>query len=147
YIASVGQGLVLGTPRQAVMSGATIANHGKLMQPTVIREGRDAEGGVILAWFNPADFCGYDHRQAADKNGITRDVWVCASKPSEMLDAPPAGSYQISPFTPNMKWDVTTDPKIEKFDCDAGYCDRTGQFKVVAPATIDAVRTGTRMAV
>ena len=147
YIASVGQGLVLGTPLQVLMSGSTIANRGKLMQPTVIREIRDAEGRVIPAWFNPATFSVYELRQVADKDGITRDVWVTASKPSEMLDTPPAGSYQISPFTPNMKWDVTTDPKINQFDCDSGYCDATDQFKVIKPSTIDAVRTGTRMAV
>ena len=44
YIASVGQGYVLGTPLQVLMSGATVANHGKLMQPTVIREVLDQEG-------------------------------------------------------------------------------------------------------
>jgi penicillin-binding protein 2 len=47
YIASVGQGYVLATPLQVLMSAATIANDGKLMKPTLIREITDAEGNVI----------------------------------------------------------------------------------------------------
>jgi penicillin-binding protein 2 len=53
YIASVGQGLVLGTPLQVLLSGATIANHGKLMQPTIVREVQDNEYRVILAVVRP----------------------------------------------------------------------------------------------
>ena len=147
YIASVGQGLVTATPLQVLMSGATIANRGKLMQPTVIREVQDSEGGVIPAWFDPNNFEVYEQRQVVDKNGRTQNVWVTPTKPDTMLAAPPEGSYQISPFTPNLKWDVTVDPKIKIYNCDVGYCDPTGQFKVIQPATIDAVRTGTRLAV
>jgi penicillin-binding protein 2 len=149
YIASVGQGLVLGTPLQVLMSGATIANRGKLMQPTIIREIRDSEDHVISAWFNPdlADFSVYELRQEEDKNGRRRIVWVNPARPTVLLDAPPKGSYQISPFTPNLKWDVTTDPKIQIYNCEVGYCDDTGQFKVIQPSTIEAVRTGTRLAV
>jgi len=47
YIASVGQGYVLATPLQVLMSAATIANDGKLMKPTLIREITDAEGNVL----------------------------------------------------------------------------------------------------
>ncbi len=47
YIASVGQGYVLATPLQVLMSAATIANDGKLMKPTLIREITDAQGNVI----------------------------------------------------------------------------------------------------
>ncbi len=46
YIAGVGQGYVLATPLQVLMSGATIANHGKLMQPTIVYEVLDSEGRV-----------------------------------------------------------------------------------------------------
>lgn len=52
YIASVGQGYVLATPLQVLMSGATIANDGKQMQPTVVYEERD-EVGRILKPFEP----------------------------------------------------------------------------------------------
>ncbi len=47
YIASVGQGYVLATPLQVLMSGATIANDGKQMQPTIVYEERDEEGRVL----------------------------------------------------------------------------------------------------
>lgn len=47
YIASVGQGYVLATPLQVIMSGATIANDGRLMQPTVIYQIRDQENHIL----------------------------------------------------------------------------------------------------
>ncbi|OGO41233.1 MAG: hypothetical protein A2W36_06270, partial [Chloroflexi bacterium RBG_16_58_14] len=47
YIASVGQGYVLATPLQVLMSAATIANDGKLMQPSLVRDVLDSEGNVI----------------------------------------------------------------------------------------------------
>ena len=47
YIASVGQGFVVATPLQVLMSAATIANDGKLMRPTIINRITDAEGNVI----------------------------------------------------------------------------------------------------
>ena len=121
YIASVGQGYVLGTPLQILMSGATIANDGKLMQPTIVREVTDSEGKVVERWFNPEDF--------------------------SVTDEPVSGSYQISPFVPNMKWDVTITPKIREFSCEEGYCQDTGGMKTVQPSSIEAVQTGMRMAV
>ena len=149
YIASVGQGFVLATPLQVLMSGATVANHGKLMQPTIVREVQDNEGRVIPMWFNPdlKDFSVYEEREVVGKDGRTRNVWVNPSKPDVLLSKPPEGSYQISPFTPNLKWDITKTPKIQIFDCEVGYCDPKNEFKIVKPTTIDAVRTGTRLAV
>ncbi len=147
YIASVGQGYVLGTPLQVLMSGATIANHGKLMQPTVIREVLDEEGRVIPVWFDPSDFKVYEVRSVVDREGRPSDMWVDPVNPDRPLPAPPPGSYQISPFTPNMKWDITTNPVIKEWSCEAGYCDLTGNTKIVQPSTVDAVRTGTRLAV
>ncbi len=147
YIASVGQGYVLGTPLQVLMSGATIANHGKLMQPTIVKEVQDNEGRVIPVWFDPQDFSIYELGEVTDQEGKTKNMWVNPADPTHPLSEPPEGSYQISPFTPNLKWDITVTPKIETFNCEAGYCDRTGKFKIVQPATVDAVRTGTRLAV
>jgi len=121
YIASVGQGYVLSTPLQVLMSGATIANHGRLMQPTIVREVLDNEGRVIPMWFDPEKFSVSNHRTP--------------------------GAYQISPFTPNLKWDITQNPRIQIFNCEVGYCDETGQFRIVEPASVEAVRTGTRLAV
>lgn len=147
YIASVGQGYVLGTPLQVLMSGSVIADRGKLMQPTIIREVQDSEGRVIPAWFDPTNFYVYQQEQVEDKNGHLKTVYVSPSKPGIQLDTLPAGSYQISPFTPHTKWDITVDPKIQIYNCDVGYCDPTNTYKIVNPTTVDAVRTGTRLAV
>ncbi len=46
YIASMGQGLILSTPLQVLVSAAILANDGKYMQPTLIREILDSEGNV-----------------------------------------------------------------------------------------------------
>lgn len=147
YIASVGQGYVLGTPLQVLMSGATIANRGKLMQPTVVREVQDDEGRVVPMWFDPQTFSLYEVRKVVDREGATRDMWVNPIDPTETYLTPPEGSYQISPFTANMKWDITQDPMIQEWSCEAGYCDLTGNVKTVDPASVEAVRIGTRMAV
>jgi len=149
YIASVGQGYVTGTPLQVLMSGATIANRGKLMQPTIVREVLDNEGRVIPAWFNPdlQDFSVYESKEVEDKDGQLRTVWFNPADPAKLLFAPPEGSYQISPFVPNMKWDLTQEPRIKEYSCEFGYCDWTGVVKTVKPETIEAVRTGTRLAV
>jgi penicillin-binding protein 2 len=122
YIASVGQGYVLSTPLQILMSGAVIANNGRLMQPTVVREVTDGDGNVVPMWFNPTDFT------------VTN------------FETP--GSYQISPFTPNLKWDVTVTPMIRGYSCDGAYCSlNEDDLKTIKPESIQAVRTGMRLAV
>ena len=147
YIASVGQGLVLGTPLQVLMSGATVANRGKLVQPTVIREIQDGEGRVIPVWFDPVSFNVYEQIDGENAFGNVVPMWINPAKPNEQLTALPTGSYQISPFTTNLKWDITQTAKIQIYNCDVGYCDPTGQYKTVSPETMEAVRTGTRFAV
>ena len=47
YIASVGQGFVIATPLQVLLSAATIANDGALMRPTILHEILDSDGNVI----------------------------------------------------------------------------------------------------
>jgi penicillin-binding protein 2 len=122
YIASVGQGYVLATPLQILMSGATIANNGKLMQPTIVRDVTDGDGNVVEMWFNPQDF-------------------TVSPEQTE-------GSYQISPFTPNLKWDVTVTPMIQAYSCEGGYCSlNENELKIIEPETIAAVRGGTRLTV
>jgi penicillin-binding protein 2 len=74
-------------------------------------------------------------------------MWVNPVNPDTKLTQPPAGSYQISPFVPNLKWDITQSELIEGYSCEQGYCDKTGEFKSVNPATVDAVRQGTRLSV
>ena len=52
YISSVGQGYVLATPLQVLLSAATIANDGKLMQPQLVKDVMDGEGNVVQS-FSP----------------------------------------------------------------------------------------------
>lgn len=47
YIATIGQGYVLATPLQVLESFATLANDGKHMKPTIIKEVLDSAGNVI----------------------------------------------------------------------------------------------------
>jgi penicillin-binding protein 2 len=147
YIASVGQGFVVATPLQVLMSGATIANFGKLMQPTIVREVQDSERRVIPVWFDPEDFTIYEMQEVNSESENPSHVWVDMGDPSRIFSKPPKGSYQISPFTPNMKWDITVTPVINEWSCEAGYCDKTGRVKAVKPETVEAVRNGTRLAV
>ena len=100
YIMSVGQGYALATPLQVLMSAATIANDGKLMEPTVLREILDGEGNVI------------------------------------------------TPFTPNVRWDLTTDPVIEVFSENSSRgCRQTGETRIVEPWVFDVIQQGMRQAV
>ncbi len=47
YITTIGQGFVLATPLQVLQSFAILANDGKYMQPTIVREILDSEGNVV----------------------------------------------------------------------------------------------------
>jgi penicillin-binding protein 2 len=47
YIGTIGQGYVLATPLQVLQSFAILANDGRYMQPTLIKEVTDAQGNVI----------------------------------------------------------------------------------------------------
>lgn len=47
YIAGIGQGYVLSTPLQVLMSAAIIANDGKQVKPTLLKEVVDADGKVV----------------------------------------------------------------------------------------------------
>lgn len=50
YIAGVGQGYVLTTPLQVLVSGAIIANDGAYMKPTLLREVYDPEGNITQSF-------------------------------------------------------------------------------------------------
>ena len=91
------------------------------MQPTIVHDITDGEGRSVETWFNPQDLA------------VTT------------FQTP--GSYQISPFIPNMKWDTTVTPMIKGYSCDGGYCSLTEDLKIVKPESIEAVREGTRLAV
>jgi penicillin-binding protein 2 len=50
YLASVGQGYIIATPLQVLLSAAIIANDGVYMKPTILREIVDDEGNVIKSF-------------------------------------------------------------------------------------------------
>jgi len=50
YISSVGQGYVIATPIQVLLSAAIVANDGALMRPTILHEITDSEGNVIKSF-------------------------------------------------------------------------------------------------
>jgi penicillin-binding protein 2 len=50
YIASVGQGFVIATPIQVLLSATTVANDGVLVRPTILREVQDSEGNLIKSF-------------------------------------------------------------------------------------------------
>jgi penicillin-binding protein 2 len=53
YIASVGQGFVLSSPLQVLLSAAAVANDGKLMNPTLVRGITDGDGNPINEVYDP----------------------------------------------------------------------------------------------
>jgi penicillin-binding protein 2 len=146
YIATVGQGYVLATPLQVLMSGETMANSGKLIQPTIVRQVSDSEGKVQTVFFDPQDFSLWMPKTITDEAGNTHQGWVNLND-SSTVDTLPAGSYQISPFVPNLKWDITKDPRIQIYNCTASNCLPTGQTKVDSPTVVQEVQTGMRLAV
>ena len=56
YIATIGQGYVLSTPLQVLNSIATLANDGKHMKTTLVREIIASEGDVVQS-FEPQQLC------------------------------------------------------------------------------------------
>ncbi len=47
YIASMGQGTILATPLQVLISSSVLGNNGRYMQPTLIHDMLDPEGNVV----------------------------------------------------------------------------------------------------
>jgi len=122
YITSVGQGYVLATPMQVLLSAAIIANDGSYMQPTLVREILDPEGNVLTMW------------QDAEGN---------------LVDSPIEGSRQISPFVPYEKWDITKDPVIQEFgETTIRGCEPIlGSKTTVQPWVLEKVKEGMALAV
>jgi penicillin-binding protein 2 len=122
YIASVGQGYVLATPVQVLYSAMVVANNGKFVQPTLIKEVLDSEGNVVPMW--------------KDVNG-------------DLVREPSPGSVQISPFQPTVKWDLTVDPIIQEYgETTIRGCEPIlGSTKTVAPWVFQKIQEGMRLAV
>ena len=147
YIATVGQGYVLATPLQVLMSGATLANNGKIVQPTIVREITNGDGKVQTVWFNPTDFSLWVPHQTTDNTGNVHGDWINLTN-NTITNQLPAGSYQISPFVPKVRWDITKDPRINTYDGCGGSCgNATNVYKTVTPQVVKEVQEGMRLVV
>jgi penicillin-binding protein 2 len=67
----------------------------------------------------------------------------------DIVDQPTPGSIQVSPFTPNVKWDITKDAIIQEYgETTIRGCEPIpGQMKSVEPWVLQKVREGMRLAV
>ncbi len=96
YIATMGQGYVLATPLQVLDSIATLANDGKFMQPTLVKEILDPDGNVIrpfqpkMKWDITKDpvIQVYDENNYLTGEKKTVEPWVIAlaKQGMEMVD-------------------------------------------------------------
>lgn len=173
YIASVGQGYVLATPLQVLLSAATIANDGKHVQPTLVREITDSDGKPLLLW-RDTDGNLYHSCSQESKAGQTETGWcdtgygltnntlfeLCQTPNTDGelvagwcgvdqagTDLFRAGAWQVSPFTGHILWDITTDPIINDYQCEGAYCSPTDLKKSVRPDVVPSIQAGMRLAV
>lgn len=139
YISSVGQGFVIATPLQILTSAAIIANDGKMMRPTIVREVVDSEGNVIPIIFDD----NYDPVDVRiDEDGNILDALNDA-------EGNPINLTVMSPFAPDMSWDITKDPLIKEYENPDGIgsCKETGEVKTVQPWVVEKVQEGMRLVV
>ncbi|MEI6289716.1 MAG: penicillin-binding transpeptidase domain-containing protein [Chloroflexota bacterium] len=173
YIASVGQGYVLATPLQVLLSAATIANNGIHVQPTLVKEITDIDGKPLNYW-RDNDGNLYKQCSAKDQNGTLIEGWcdtgygisnnilynICDGKntngdtvsgwcgrddKSQTVFHP--GAWQLSPFAVHDQWDITKDPVINDYQCENTYCTSTGITKSVRPDVVRSIQQGMRLAV
>jgi len=172
YISSVGQGFMIASPMQVLLSAATVANDGKLIRPTIVREVVDGDGNPITvvmdefgnllesevdargriiakvydALGQPQDFV------VLDENGALYDYYYDTegSIQGQVYDADgdPIRPVLISPFVPDVRWDLTDDNVIEVYDepLGIGSCKPTGEYKSVRPEVFTAMQQGMRLA-
>ncbi|MEJ2756951.1 MAG: penicillin-binding transpeptidase domain-containing protein [Anaerolineales bacterium] len=172
YIAGVGQGYIISTPMQVLLSAATVANDGKLMRPTIVREVVDGEGDpvtVVMDQFgnvldSELDELGriivhvYDAQGqpenfvVMDENGDLYDYYYAADGTVEGQvyneNGDPIRPEVVSPWVPDMKWDLTVDNMIKEFDepLGIGSCKPTGDYKAINGSVFSALQRGMRLA-
>jgi len=172
YISTIGQGNIGATPLQVLMSAATIANNGKMMQPTLIKEITDSNGKTIIV---RRDIAGnlYQPCSVTDQNGKPVSGWCdteyfenkivynfCQQKNAndELVsgwcgkdgEGNPVfqeGNWQLSPFQGHIKWDLTVDKKVESYQCEATYCTDDDFKKTIELSAFKSVQQGMRLAV
>jgi YD repeat-containing protein len=172
YISVVGQGYIIASPLQVLMSAAVIANDGKLMRPTIVREVLDGEGNPVTVVMdengNLLDFTedarGRIIAHVFDAEGDPLD-FIVRDEDGELYDyfydeagnvigqvyneeGDPIRPMVISPYVPDLKWDLTEDYMIKKFENPAGIgsCKPTGEYVAVQPWVFTTIQRGMRMA-
>jgi cell division protein FtsI/penicillin-binding protein 2 len=163
---------MIASPLQVLMSSATVANNGKLMRPTIVREVVDEEGEVVTVVMDEfgnileseVNELGQVIAQVYDAQGESIDFVVLdenkqlydyhyaedGSIEGQMYNAEgdPIRPVLISPFVPDMKWDLTEDHMIEKYDepLGIGSCKPTGEYATIDPDVFTAMQRGMRLA-
>lgn len=172
YISAVGQGYMIASPLQVLLSAATVANNGKLMRPTIVREIVDGDGktvtvvmdeygnlldsemdalGRIIVQVYDAQGNPYD-LVVMDENGEIYDLYYAPDGTVEGQvydeEGEPIRPVVISPFVPDMRWDLTEDNLISVYEdpLGIGSCKPTGEYKTVALEYIQDMQRGMRLA-
>lgn len=123
YIATMGQGYVLSTPLQVLVSFATLANDGKRMQSTLVRDVLDSEGNIVKP-FQPVmqvDITKtplinvYDERSRTTGEKIVVEPWVIQEAKEGMRQVVTLGTSKV-------QFDGMTIPSAGKTGT-AEYCD------------------------
>jgi len=172
YIASVGQGFMIASPLQVLLSAATVANDGKLVRPTLVREIVDGDGNTLTvvmdeqgnlldSQVDPAgrvivkvfDALGQPiNFVVLDQNGDLYDYFYAPDGSIEgqvyNAEGDPIRPILISPFVPDIRWDLTQDNLIEVYDepLGIGSCKPTGEYKTVRPEVFSSMQQGMRLA-
>lgn len=129
YISTIGQGYVLATPIQVLVSAATIANDGKMMKPTLIKQITDTDGNIIKG-FEPTlvrdltkdpVITVYDENNFATDQKIAIEPWVIQKVKEGMRKVVVDG-------TAHTIFDGMTIPSAGKTGT-AEYCDNVAQAR------------------
>lgn len=172
YISSVGQGFMIATPLQVLLSAATVANDGKLIRPTIVREVVDGDGNTMTVVMD--EFGNLIESEVDPLGRVIAKVYDVLGQPKDLVvldengnlydyfydpdgniqgqvydaDGDPIRPVLISPFVPDVRWDLTEDNVIAVYDepLGIGSCKPTGEYKAVRPEVFAAMQQGMRLA-
>ena len=172
YISSVGQGFMIASPLQILMSAATVANNGVLIRPTMVKEIVDGEGNTVIVVMD--EFGNLLDSEVDNQGEIIVNVWDASGDPIVFVvrdqdgimydyhfdedgivqgqvyneNGVPIRPVLISPFVPDAKWDLTEDHMIENYENPAGIgsCKSTGEYSTVEPWVFEILQQGMRLA-
>jgi penicillin-binding protein 2 len=136
YIAAMGQGFVLSTPLQVLVSAAIVANNGVYMQPTLVKEIQDSQGNIVkpftpkVKWDITKDplITVFDENGVATEQKKVVEPWVISltQQGMHLVTTDPDGTAYRSfkNFVVNGK-EIQTAGKTGT----AEYCDNVAQSK------------------